>query len=184
MNLKISFCLLYSTLCGLLAAQDSVVVSTTLRDSVYTFTITNSIDSAKVDSFYKTKQIDVSLADNPQLYYEVFKWLGTKYCYAGTSSSGIDCSGFVSKICKMVYGKELPHSSAGMFTVCQPLPQNDVLAEGDLVFFKIKKGRISHVGIYLQHGKFAHASIYSGVTINDLSETYYQRYFFRAGRLE
>lgn len=184
MNLKISFCLLFIAFGVLLAAQDSVEISTIQRDSVYTFSITNAPDSAKVDSFYKTKQIDISLADNATLYYEVFKWLGTKYCYAGTSSSGIDCSGFVSKICKTVYGKELPHSSAGMFTVCQPLPQNDVLAEGDLVFFKIKKGRISHVGIYLQHGKFAHASIYNGVTINDISEAYYRKYFFRAGRLE
>lgn len=184
MNLKTFFFLLFIALGGLLAAQDSVVISIVQLDSVYTFSASNAIDSAKVDSFYKMKQIDVSLADNPALYYEVFKWLGTKYCYAGTSASGIDCSGFVSKICKTVYGKELPHSSAGMFTVCQPLPQHDVLAEGDLVFFKIKKGRISHVGIYLQHGKFAHASIYNGVTINDLSESYYRKYFFRAGRIE
>jgi len=56
------------------------------------------------------------------------------------------------------------------------------LKEGDLVFFKIRKGRISHVGIYLKDGYFAHATTYSGVTVSHLSEKYYTRYFFKGGR--
>jgi hypothetical protein len=56
------------------------------------------------------------------------------------------------------------------------------LAMGDLVFFKIKKGRISHVGVYLGNDKFVHSSTRRGVIISDLNELYYKRTFFTGGR--
>jgi UDP-3-O-[3-hydroxymyristoyl] N-acetylglucosamine deacetylase/3-hydroxyacyl-[acyl-carrier-protein] dehydratase len=49
----------------------------------------------------------------------------------------------------------------------------------------IKKERsrsISHVGIYLGDGKFAHASS-RGVAISSLDDGYYNRYFYKGGRL-
>ena len=57
-------------------------------------------------------------------------------------------------------------------------------AEGDLLFFKIKKKRVSHIAIYLQHGKFAHASTQAGVIISDITEPYYKRHFYKVGRVE
>ena len=51
--------------------------------------------------------------------------------------------------------------------------------EGDILFFKIKKGQISHVGVYLGNNTFAHASVHSGVIISDLDEDYYKKYFFK-----
>jgi len=56
------------------------------------------------------------------------------------------------------------------------------LGEGDLVFFKIKKKRISHIGIYLGNNKFAHASVKNGVIISDMDEPYYQKRFYSGGR--
>ena len=57
------------------------------------------------------------------------------------------------------------------------------LREGDLVFFKIGRGYISHVGVYLSNNKFIHATSYGRtVTVSDLDEAYYKRYYFSAGR--
>jgi lipoprotein Spr len=60
----------------------------------------------------------------------------------------------------------------------------DSLQEGDILFFKIRKGQISHVGIYLGRGKFAHASVHKGVMVSDLQEPYYKKYFYCGGRLK
>lgn len=143
-----------------------------------------SIDTLAVDSFFKAHSIDLALADNPQLYYEVYSHYGTCYRYGSSGSGSFDCSGFVRTIFKKVYNKEVPHSSAGMYPLCKPMPKSEVPAEGDLVFFKIHRKRISHVGIYLQHNKFAHASTRSGIVISDLDEPYYKRTFYKAARLE
>ncbi len=70
-----------------------------------------------------------------------------------------------------------------MWPAVQPLEKPD-LKEGDFVFIKIRKGQISHVGIYLGNNKFAHASVKTGVIISDLDEPYYKKYFYRGGRIE
>ena len=143
------------------------------------------LDSTTVDSFYQTKTIDLRKCDNPELYFEVFRWLKTKYCYGGNSEKGIDCSHFVNTIYQKIYGDTLNSSSASIYTQCKPVKGGiDEAAEGDLLFFRIKKKRISHVGIYLQHGKFAHASTQSGVIVSDLDEPYYKRHFYKVARLE
>lgn len=144
----------------------------------------SDLDSVKVDSFFRKFTIDLSKVDNPELYYEVFRWYRTCYRYGGQSEKGIDCSGFVGMVYEKVYHKKIPRASYLIFPECKPLGKKEVLAEGDFVFFKIHKKRISHVGIYLQHNKFAHASNVVGVTISDLDEAYYRKYFYKAGRLE
>jgi lipoprotein Spr len=54
---------------------------------------------------------------------------------------------------------------------------------GDLVFFKIKKNRISHVGVYLGNNKFAHSAVKGGVRIDSLDTPYYKKTFYKGGRL-
>jgi len=75
----------------------------------------------------------------------------------------------------------LSGGSKDLYPLMDTVPR-DSLQEGDILFFKIRKGQISHVGIYLGNNKFAHASVHRGVVINDLNEEYYRKYFFRAGR--
>ncbi len=140
---------------------------------------------SKIDSFYQKYTISLKACDNPELYNEIFRWYRTCYRYGGNSSKGIDCSHFVNMLYEKIYGKKLNSSAASIFAQCKVVKgKKEEYAEGDLLFFKIKKKRISHIGIYLQHGKFAHATTQAGVIISDLSEAYYKRRFFKAGRVE
>ncbi len=125
----------------------------------------------------------VDTISNEKLYEAISGWLGTRYCYAGNSKYGIDCSGFVNELYKIAFDLELSGSSGDLFKQVKPLKKSE-LREGDLVFFKIRKKRISHVGIYLGNNKFAHASVKVGVTIDDLDEPYYKKYFYRGGRVK
>ena len=58
------------------------------------------------------------------------------------------------------------------------------LKEGDLVFFETGGKGISHVGIFLKDGRFAHASSSKGVIVNGLEEAYYDKAYRGGGRVE
>ena len=82
--------------------------------------------------------------------------VGVPYRYGGNSPSGFDCSGLV----QYVYGKlgvNLPRKSREMAAVGQLVPVHALLP-GDLVFFRVNKRRVSHVGIYVGNDKFVHAT--------------------------
>jgi len=120
---------------------------------------------------------------NRALYDTISEWLGTPYRYSGKNENGIDCSGFVSMIYKNVYGEMLNGNSVDLFKSSQRLKKSK-LKEGDLVFFKIHRRQISHVGLYLGDHKFAHSSSSNGVTISDLEDPYYKKYFAGGGRVD
>jgi cell wall-associated NlpC family hydrolase len=56
------------------------------------------------------------------------------------------------------------------------------LKMGDLVFFKTGF-KVRHVGIYLEGGKFLHASTKRGVTISRLDNPYYEKHFWKVIRV-
>lgn len=118
-----------------------------------------------------------------RLYCEVHDWLGTRYLRGGHTRKGIDCSGFVAKMYASSYGLLLQGGSASLYPLVDTVAKKD-LKEGDILFFRIRKGQISHVGIYLGNNKFAHATVHGGVMVNDLDEPYYRKYFFKGGRLK
>lgn len=140
-------------------------------------------DSLGLSNYFFEKGINASQLSLPILHYTVIDWLGTPYRYGNATELSTDCSGFVTNILKLVYDKNIQRgSSRDLYKLCQPIKKND-LQEGDLVFFKISKGRISHVGLYLNNNKFVHAATKGGVIISDLNEPYYLRTYYGAGRL-
>lgn len=135
-----------------------------------------------IEQFYASHKLAPDSACSPYLYYQVYDWAGTRYKYAGRTKKGIDCSGFVSTMYKNTYCINLMGGSKDIWPTVKPIEKAE-LVEGDILFFKIKKGQISHVGVYLGNNKFAHASVHSGVIISDLDEDYYKKYFFKGGRI-
>ena len=120
--------------------------------------------------------------DNEQLYSAIQEWMGTPYKYGGTTKSGVDCSAFVGNVFRQVYKVNLHRVANDIQQDVTPVEKNE-LREGDIVFFTNSKGRVSHVGIYLRDGMFAHASTSRGVIISRLSDTYWSKHFYRCGRV-
>jgi murein DD-endopeptidase / murein LD-carboxypeptidase len=127
--------------------------------------------------------VDENKIENVALYALIDAWYGTSYKYGGCSKDGVDCSNFAGIVYQEIYKKKLTGSSAAIFNQCKAIQKNE-LQEGDLVFFKIEKNTISHIGVYLQNNKFVHATTKKGVMINNLDEVYYKTYFFKGGRLK
>jgi hypothetical protein len=119
---------------------------------------------------------------NHTLITTVADWLGTPYVHAGYSKAGIDCSGFVSKMYKEIFGIDLTHSSSAMIYQMKEMVKKKDLKEGDIIFFRIHGKRISHVGMYLGDNKFVHASSYRGIVVDDLRQPYYVKAYYTAGR--
>lgn len=95
-------------------------------------------------------------------------FLKYRYVYGGASSRGYDCSGLVMTVMRK-YGINLPHSSAAQ-SKCGKRVSLSKLQAGDLVFFGRGSASIGHVGIYIGHDKFIHASTPSaGIKTSRLS---------------
>lgn len=120
---------------------------------------------------------------NIPLYEFIDDWYGTPYQYGGKTKKGIDCSGFAAELYKTIYNKDISGTSETIYEKCTTVSIKN-LKEGDLLFFKIDKNRISHIGVYLQNNKFVHATTKKGVMIDDLDEAYYKKYFYKAGKLK
>jgi murein DD-endopeptidase / murein LD-carboxypeptidase len=125
----------------------------------------------------------ITYINNPRLFQTVSEWIGVPYKYSGCSKNGVDCSGFVNTVLSTCFDKTATGSASDIYKSVEPLKKSE-LREGDLVFFKIRKNRISHVGIYLGQNRFAHASLQKGVIVSHLEDPYYEKYFFKGGRLK
>ena len=117
------------------------------------------------------------------LYKFIDDWYGVKYCYGGGDKTGIDCSAFVQKVYEDVFCTNLVRTARDQFHSCKMIWDIDNLIEGDLVFFKTKGKRITHVGIYLANNFFVHASTTGGVMISSLKESYWSKRYAGAGKI-
>ncbi|WP_025336368.1 C40 family peptidase [Paenibacillus sabinae] len=108
--------------------------------------------------------------------------LGTPYQYGGNTTSGFDCSGFVLYVLKKFNVDDLPRTSQSQARVGTSVAKDD-LRTGDLVFFNTFGRGISHAGIYIGDGQFAHSSSSKGVRISRLSDSYYQDRYVTARRV-
>lgn len=140
----------------------------------------------RVEKSSKTKNalgLEYSASDNNTLYEAINSWLGVPYKYGGTDRNGIDCSAFVGTIYKQVYGVTLNRTANDMLRNVTLIAKSK-LREGDIVFFTNRNGKVSHVGIYLKEGLFAHASTSNGVSVSRLDDIYWQKHFYKGGQVK
>lgn len=105
------------------------------------------------------------------------KYLGGKYVWGGESPSGFDCSGYTQYIFNKI-GIKLPRTAYEQSKVGTEVKGS--LQKGDLLFFNTDPSRgipVTHVGVYLEHGKFIHAASKSkGIIISSLTKKYQKTY--------
>ncbi|MFN7018048.1 MAG: NlpC/P60 family protein [Fimbriimonadales bacterium] len=120
--------------------------------------------------------------ETPSAVRRALGYLGTRYRYGGSNARGFDCSGFTSYIYRQ-YGISLPHSASAQYRLGRAVSRSE-LQPGDLVFFRTRGRRVSHVGIYIGNGKFVHASSARGrVRIDTLDSGYYKQRYVGARRI-
>ncbi len=129
---------------------------------------------------------DVSVSDTGQYKGDLEKFFGkyenVPHKMGATGPKAFDCSGFVGRAYREVYGIELPRTSQTMYGIGKSVKKSD-LKYGDLVFFNIYGKGISHVGIYTGKNTFIHASTKLGVTKSDLNLEYYRTRYVGARRI-
>lgn len=97
-------------------------------------------------------------------------------------STGFDCSGFVRYVFRHSLDQDLPSTSMSQFHAGEEVDRAN-MQTGDLVFFRTHGKRVSHVGIYLDHGRFIHSpSVGKRVSISHLDEAYWSKRFVGAKR--
>ncbi|MBS1516510.1 MAG: C40 family peptidase [Bacteroidetes bacterium] len=121
--------------------------------------------------------------DKDEVMFKVIEYLNTPYLWGGTSKRGIDCSAFIQTVVYQALGISLPRTSFEQSNVGEPIDRSD-LKFGDLVFFDtMRKGRVTHVGMYLGNGYFTHSGSKTGVAVASLDNEFYARTFLKARRI-
>ncbi len=119
---------------------------------------------------------DEAAPDSTVLINSAFKLMGRPYLWGGTSTKGIDCSGFTKSI-YMMGGLILSRDASQQVMQGLEVPLKAIwkeLRSGDLLFFgrvatPELPEKVSHVGMYVGGSEFIHCSVSAGmVGVNSL----------------
>lgn len=136
---------------------------------------------SKSDSTLFIRVMDEYTEYGIELISGIIIFYGTPYKYGGTTKNGIDCSAFTQNVFQKVEFN-LPRTAREQALIGEFISR-DSLQLGDLLFFS-KGGYISHVGIYIGHGQFVHASTKNRkVCVQELNTAYYDNFFAFAKRV-
>lgn len=145
------------------------------------------VDNQNEDYFIaSTKQEALQDTISDYLLSLSHQYMGVPYVYGGNNLKGIDCSAFTREIFKKL-GIYLPRTSGAQFIDQRFEDVRGNFKAFDLIFFKKSLyAKISHVAIYLGHGRIIHSSKNEGgVYISEFRNSgLWQRLFFKAKRMK
>jgi cell wall-associated NlpC family hydrolase len=130
---------------------------------------------------FDEKEPNSEITINDKLYNFYEEWKGVKYKLGGTSKAGVDCSGFIQKLFAEKLDLDMPRTANDQSQLGKDINKQE-LNTGDLVFFKTGRNT-RHVGIYLNDGKFLHASTKNGVMISSMDSEYYTKHYWKSKRI-
>ena len=122
----------------------------------------------------------INYADLDKLYPYHNRWHQTPYKLGGFGSNGIDCSAFVQRAYFDLFHIKIPRTTKEQAHAGKKVSRSDI-STSDLVFFKTGYNS-RHVGIYLQHGDFIHASSSQGIIISNLNDPYWKKRYWMTRR--
>lgn len=112
------------------------------------------------------------------------KQTGKLYCWGGSNpKTGFDCSGLTQYAFRQGAGVSIPRTAAEQFKASTKLAQTEA-RKGDLVFFRTRGKRVSHVGIYLGENKFIHAPRTGKAITTSKLEGYWKKRLVGFGRIQ
>jgi len=111
------------------------------------------------------------------------EFIGTPYKFGAPAgvTYAFDCSSFTQFLFKGL-DVSLPRTSVAQASVGEKVPKGS-LSMGDLVFFKTNGKTISHVAIYAGNNKIIHSATSTGVTVSDMTSSYWSKSYVTARRV-
>ena len=111
------------------------------------------------ETYKSTGEIYYGKQKNPRgvIINQAVKYFNAPYLWGGRSPFGVDCSGFIQVIYKMI-GIGIPRDASQQVKMGTALSFVDEAEPGDLAFFDDEEGNIVHVGILWKRNKIIHAS--------------------------
>lgn len=135
----------------------------------------------KTDGLKVSDWLNSSMLTGERIVQAAKQLIGVPYLWGGTSTKGLDCSGFTRQVYFM-HGVILARDASQQVRYGRLIDDtgdfNDALP-GDLVFFGTKATvgnpmeRVVHVGIYLGNKRFIHASDYIRINSFDPADPLY-----------
>ena len=120
-------------------------------------------------------------ATQKELTTVAYKYIGVPYVYGGTTTRGLDCSGYTQLVYKEL-GISLNRTTTTQYQQGTAVSKSN-LQVGDLVFFNTTGKGVSHVGIYVGNNKFTHSGTSTGVTTASLGTSYWAQRYVGAKRI-